>query len=82
MKKNILLAASLSLALFAASGCSTVAQDFSIAGKLNSLKSNPQAKPYAKVTARAEKAYYAGKNDMALKLIDIVEKKVARGSTY
>ena len=81
MKKKILLICSVTIAILI-SGCTTLSQDMSIANQLNSLKSNPAAAKYAKVTARAEKAYYAGKNDMAMKLIDIVNKKVARGSTY
>lgn len=79
--KKTLFSATVAVSLLA-SGCGTIGQDISIGAQLNSLKSNPDAAKYSKVTARAEKAYYSGKNDMALKLIDIVNKKVARGSTY
>jgi len=34
------------------------------------------------VTKRAQKAYDQGNNERAIKLIDIVKKKVATNSTY
>ena len=79
--KKILFSAILIASLFV-SACTTISQDISIATKLNALKSNPDAAKYSQVTARAEKAYYSGNNERALKLIDIVNQKVARGSTY
>jgi len=79
--KKILFSATLVASLLA-SACTTIGQDLSIAAKLNALKGNPDAAKYSPVTARAEKAYYSGDNERALKLIDIVNKKVARGSTY
>ena len=79
--KKILFSAAVAASLLI-SGCGTVAQDLSIAGKLKAIKGNPAAAKYSKVTARAEKAYVTGDNAMALKLIDIVNKKIERGSTY
>lgn len=80
--KKVLFSAAVAVSLLV-SGCAThIGQEFAIAGKLNSLKSDPKAKQYLAVTKRAEKAYVSGDNKRALKLIDIVNKKVARGSTY
>ena len=81
MNKKFVICAT-AIATLMTAGCSTLSQDMSIANQLNALKANPAAAKYSKVTSRAEKAYYAGKNDMAQKLIDIVNKKVERGSTY
>lgn len=79
--KKILFSATIAVSLLA-SGCGTISQDLSIASQLNAIKSNPKAAKYSKVTARAEKAYVTGDNTRALKLIDIVNKKIERGSTY
>ncbi len=70
------------MATLLVAACSTMGQDFSIGAQLNSIKSNPAAAKYSKVTARAEKAYYAGNLDMAQNLLNIVKKKVTNNSTY
>ncbi len=80
MKKTKLFSALVIAASLSA--CSTLSQDMTQASQINALKSNPAAAKYSKVTARAEKAYYSGNNAMAGKLIEIVQKKVASGSTY
>ena len=78
MKKLLLTLMTISLI----SACSTMSQDFSIGAQLNSIKSNPAASKYSKVTSRAEKAYYAGNLKMAQNLLNIVKKKIATNSPY
>jgi len=80
MKKTKLFSALIIAASLSA--CSTLSQDMTQASQLKALKSDPAAAKYSKVTARAEKAYLSGNNAMAAKLIEIVQKKVATGSTY
>jgi len=82
MNKKVLIALSLAATTMVTAGCSTMAQEFSLASQIKQLKSDPAAAKYSKVTARAEAAYNKSDYKMTANLIDIVKRKVARGSSY
>jgi len=82
MNKKVLITLTLAATTLVTAGCSTMAQEFSLASDLKALKADPAAAKYSKVTARAQAAYNKSDYRMATNLINIVKKKVATGSTY
>ena len=63
-------------------GCASISEDRKISSDLHKLTYSKDAAKYSAVTKRAQKAYDQGNNKRAIKLIDIVKKKVATNSTY